>query len=128
VERKYARTRPSKGGPCRCDLHQSTMPNALTLENMSPELVKVVERCSHEPHRRKSRMREIRSSGSGEGPGWVTARPTLQRPFPPPAAPLPPARPRAAPTARRGWEYSLDAMSAACRDNFLNNVRQAELS
>ena len=50
------------------------------------------------------------------------------RPFPPPAAPLPPARPRAAPTARRGWESSLDAMSAACRDDFLNNVRQAELS
>jgi len=57
------------------------MSNALTLESMSPELVKVVERCSHEPHRRKSRMREIRSSGSGEGPGWVTARPTLQSPF-----------------------------------------------
>ena len=63
------------------------MPNALTLEHMSPGLVKVVETCNHEPHRRKSRMREIRSSGSGEGPGWVTARPTLQRPFPPPAAP-----------------------------------------
>jgi hypothetical protein len=60
------------------------MPNALTLESMSPELVKVVERCSHEPHRRKSRMREIRSSGSGEGPGWVTARPTLQRILVPP--------------------------------------------
>ena len=57
------------------------MPNALTLESMSPELVKVVETCSHEPHRRKSRMREIRSSGSGEGPGWVTSRPTLQRYF-----------------------------------------------
>jgi hypothetical protein len=38
------------------------------------------------------------------------------------------ARGAPAPTARRGWEYSLDAMSAACRDNFLNNVRQAELS
>src|SRR4030095_7555920 len=39
----------------------------------------------------------------------------FKRPFPPPAAPLPPARPRAVPTARRGWEYSLDAMSAAGR-------------
>src|SRR4029453_3783684 len=39
----------------------------------------------------------------------------FKRPFPPPAAPLPPARRRAAPTARRGWEYSLDAMSAAGR-------------
>ena len=57
------------------------MPNALTLEHMSPGLWKVVETCNHEPHRRKSRMREIRSSGSGEGPGWVTARPTLQRRF-----------------------------------------------
>jgi hypothetical protein len=58
------------------------MPNALTLEHMSPGLLKVVETCNHEPHQRKSRMREIRSSGSGEGPGWVTSRPTLQRPFP----------------------------------------------
>ena len=54
------------------------MANALTLETMSPERVKVVATRSHEPHRRKSRMREIRSYGSGEGPGWVTARPTLQ--------------------------------------------------
>jgi len=57
------------------------MANALTLETMSPGLVKVVETCNHEPHRRKSRMREIRSSGSGEGPGWETSRPTLQRYF-----------------------------------------------
>jgi hypothetical protein len=57
------------------------MANALTLETMSPELVKVVATRSHEPHRRKSRMREIRSYGSGEGPGWVTARPTLQGSF-----------------------------------------------
>ena len=56
------------------------MPNALTLEHMSPGLVKVVETCNHEPHRRKSRMREIRSSGSGEGPGWVTSWLTLQSP------------------------------------------------
>ena len=77
-ERDHAQTRPSKGGPCRCDLHQSTMPNALTLESMSPELVKVVATWSHEPHRRKSRMVEISLSGSGEGPGRVTSRPTLQ--------------------------------------------------
>jgi hypothetical protein len=71
------------------------MPNALTLESMSPELVKVVETCSHEAHRRKSRRREIRLSGSGEGPGRVTARPTLQRPFPPAACahPVPPSCP-----------------------------------
>ena len=55
------------------------MPNALTLEHMPPGLLKVVETCNHEPHRRKSRMREIRSYGSGEGPGRVTSRPTLQR-------------------------------------------------
>ena len=75
------------------------MSNALTLNDMSPALRKVVETRSHESHRRKSRMREIRSSGSGEGPGWATSRPTLQRPFPPPAAPLPPG---AAGAARGG--------------------------
>src|SRR4029434_10594175 len=80
-ERVNARTRRSQGSPCRCDLQKGTMTNALTLETMSPELVKVVATRSHEPHRRKSRMREIRSYGSGEGPGRVTARPTLQRPF-----------------------------------------------
>jgi hypothetical protein len=57
------------------------MSNALTLNDMSPALRKVVETRSHESHRRKSRMREIRSSGSGEGPGRVTSRPTLQRSF-----------------------------------------------
>ena len=57
------------------------MSNALTLNDMSPALRKVVETRSHESHRRKSRMREIRSSGSGEGPGWATSRPTLQRTF-----------------------------------------------
>src|SRR5712691_3805797 len=75
------------------------MPNALTLEHMSPGLLKVVETRNHEPQRRKSRMREIRSYGSGEGPGWETSRPTLQRPFPPPSSPLPPSRPPA-PTPR----------------------------
>ena len=69
------------------------MPNALTLETMSPGLLKVGETRSPEPHRRKSRMREIRLSGSGEGPSWATARPTPQRPL----LPLtPPCRPRPA--------------------------------
>ena len=34
---------------------------------------------SHESHHRKSRMVEIFLSRSGEGPGWETLRPTLQR-------------------------------------------------
>ena len=55
------------------------MPNAWTLETMSPGLLKVGETRSPEPHRRKSRMREIRLSGSGEGLGWATSQPTLQR-------------------------------------------------
>jgi len=55
------------------------MANASTLEDMSPGLVKVVEPYNHESHQRKSRMVEISLSGSGEGPGWVTSRPTLQR-------------------------------------------------
>ncbi len=57
------------------------MPNALTLEIMSPGLLKVGGTRNPEPHRRKSRMREIRSSGSGEGLGWATSQPTLQRHF-----------------------------------------------
>jgi hypothetical protein len=65
----------------------------------------------HESHQRKSRMVEISSSGSGEGPGWVTSRPTLQRTdrkykatFSPP--PLPPASAGgrcALWTCRLGW-------------------------
>ena len=74
---------PSQGGPCRWDLQEGTMPTALTLATMSPGLLKGVATRSHEPHRRKSRMRAIRSSGSGEGPGRVTARPTLQNTFAP---------------------------------------------
>jgi hypothetical protein len=78
------------------------MPNALTLEHMSPGLLKVVETRNHKPHRRKSRMREIRSYGSGEGPGWATSRPTLQALFhaAPPAPPAP-AAPAAGPAAPR---------------------------
>ena len=73
------RTRPSKGGPCWCELQEGTMPNALTLADMSPGLLEVVEK--HESHQRKSRMVEISLSGSGEGLGWATAQPTLQSPF-----------------------------------------------
>ena len=82
------RTRPSKGGPCWCELQEGTMPNALTLADMSPGLLEVVEK--HESHQRKSRMVEISLSGSGEGLGWATAQPTLQRHL------------RAAPRARTG--------------------------
>jgi hypothetical protein len=57
------------------------MPKALTWETMSPGLLKGGETRSPEPHRRKSRMREIRLSGSGEGLGWATSQPTLQRHF-----------------------------------------------
>src|SRR6266511_1402334 len=52
----------------------------------------------HESPRRKSRMVEISLSGSGEGPGWETSRPTLQRYFCPgvygsaPPEPPPPGR------------------------------------
>src|SRR2546425_9183101 len=51
-ERGGARTRPSKGGPCWCELQEGTMPNASTLEAMSPGLVKVVERAKREPEGR----------------------------------------------------------------------------
>ena len=93
-----------------------TMANALTLETMSPGLVKVVETCNHEPHRRKSRMREIRSYGSGEGPGWVTSRPTLQRPFPPAVcAPPVPCHLAAHPPAPPSTLPSASAAAAGCR-------------
>src|SRR6266568_2683961 len=104
------------------------MPNALTLEIMSPGLLKVGGTRNPEPHWRKSRMREIRSSGSGEGPGWATSRPTLQRPLPPPASPLPPAAhpPLASPHPAAGgrrpaggteaWGQAAGAAGAAKRD------------
>src|SRR5262245_2448173 len=37
-ERGHARTRPSTGGPCRCELPERPMSNALTLHDMSPVL------------------------------------------------------------------------------------------
>jgi hypothetical protein len=72
-------TRPSKGGPCWCDLLKGPMSNALTLSNMSPGLQEVVGR-------------EVAMSHISGGAGWwkspcpdlvrgrvrVTARPTLQ--------------------------------------------------
>ena len=79
------------------------MPNALTLEIMSPGLLKVGGTRNPEPHRRKSRMREIRSSRSGEGLGWATSQPTLQRPFPPAACAHPVPCPQPSPVGAEGW-------------------------
>ena len=45
-ERRGARTRPSKGGPCGCELLEGTMSNASTLGSMSPGLQEVVERLT----------------------------------------------------------------------------------
>ena len=47
-----SRTRPSKGGPCRCELQEGTMTDASTSEDMSPRLMKVVERAQREPEGR----------------------------------------------------------------------------
>jgi hypothetical protein len=47
-------------------------------------------------------MREIRLSGSGEGPSWATARPTLQRTFAPPPWPHPPAAAASGPRLAHG--------------------------
>jgi hypothetical protein len=51
-------------------------------------------------------MEEISSSGSGEGPGWATSRPTLQAPF------LPPRRRRVACGVS-------EAAASACHDTML---------
>jgi len=79
------------------------MPHALTWESMSPGLLKVGETRSPEPHRRKSRMREIRSSGSGEGPGWATSRPTLQALFTPRRSGLQPRQSAVERDCGGGW-------------------------
>ena len=78
---------------------------------------------NHESHQRKSRMVEISLSGSGEGPGWATSRPTLQRPFPPPPRcppvadslppAVPPARSRPAVAASPAWAARRLALRAA---------------
>src|SRR5215470_16653329 len=41
-----------KGGPCWCELQEGTMPNASTLADRSPGLLKVVERAQREPEGR----------------------------------------------------------------------------
>ena len=51
-ERGGTRTRPSKGGPCGCELQEGTIANASTLESMSPGLLRVVERARREPEGR----------------------------------------------------------------------------
>ena len=51
-ERGGARTRPSKGGPCCCELQEGNMSDALMSESMSPGLLKVVERAKAEPEGR----------------------------------------------------------------------------
>ena len=79
------------------------MPNALTLESISPELVEVVATYSREPHRRKSRMVEISLSGSGEGPGWETSRPTLQALFTPRRSGLQPRQSAVERDCGGGW-------------------------
>jgi len=65
---------PDRAKSARVDTNftEGTVPNALTLERMSPQLVKVAEH--RESYLRRSRMVEISKSGSGEGFGWVTGR------------------------------------------------------
>jgi len=61
----------------------TSAPTALTLETISPRLLKGGEMRSPAPQRRKSRRRDIRLSGSGEGLGWATSLPPLQACLPP---------------------------------------------
>ena len=82
-EQGHPWTRPSKGGPCRCELLKGPMGNALTLESMSPGLQEVVGR-----HVATSRIGGGAGCGKSARPDLargrvrVTARPTLQRHFP----------------------------------------------
>src|SRR5712692_10937384 len=77
-ERGHARTRPSKGGPCWCELRKGTMPNALTLDDMSPRLRKVVGRESprvtstEEPDGGNLLVRIWRGAGVGNLPAYST--------------------------------------------------------
>jgi hypothetical protein len=49
-ERGGARTRPSEGGPCGCELLEGTKADALTSDALSPELQKVAERGADPPY------------------------------------------------------------------------------
>ena len=49
-ERGGARTRPSKGGPCGCELLEGTKVDALTSDASSPELQEVAERGADPPY------------------------------------------------------------------------------
>ena len=71
-------TQPSKGGPCWCELQKGTMPNALTLADMSPGLRKVVGRESpratsaEEPDAGNPLVRIWRGAGVGNLPAYST--------------------------------------------------------
>src|SRR5262249_13324316 len=71
------RTRPSKGGPCWCDLLEGPMSNALTLRDMSPGLQEVVGRevaTSHISGRAgwwKSPCPDLARGRGGQPPGLL---------------------------------------------------------
>src|SRR5438105_1518453 len=71
-------TQPSKGGPCWCELQKGTMPNALTLADMSPGHRKVVGRESpratsaEEPDAGNPLVRIWRGAGTGNLPAYST--------------------------------------------------------
>jgi Reverse transcriptase (RNA-dependent DNA polymerase) len=48
-DRGGARTRPSQGGPCWCELQEGTRPNASTLAALAPGLLQGVERAQRAP-------------------------------------------------------------------------------
>src|SRR5207237_8362963 len=72
-------TQPSKGGQCWCELQKGTMPNALTLADMSPGLRKVVGRESpratsaEEPDAGNPLVRIWRGAGTGNLPAYSTS-------------------------------------------------------
>ena len=77
-EQGHPWTRPSKGGPCRCELPEGPMSNALTLYDMSPGLRKVVGRESpratsaEEPDAGNPLVRIWRGAGMGNRPAYST--------------------------------------------------------
>src|SRR4030095_1725214 len=77
-ERGNARTRPSKGGPCWCELWKGTMPHALTLSDMPPRLRKVVGgesprvTSTEEPDGGNLLVRIWRGAGVGNLPAYST--------------------------------------------------------